>query len=143
MVYFFFKILGHQKVFSITNTIVSHSKMVWETKSHFQKNNVFPRKIEFWYFQPTCWWKAKSFSSLNRCLHSAQLNTRYRVIIWWLPILTEDLRSQLLTTHHRGFLEHWNSQKSLCNIWQHFSCPKIFSDLSGLSMCISKRKKWI
>ena len=22
---------------------------------------------------------------------------------------------------HRGFLEHWNSQKSLCNIWQRFS----------------------
>ena len=23
---------------------------------------------------------------------------------------------------HRGFLEHWNSQKSVCNIWQCFSC---------------------
>ena len=23
---------------------------------------------------------------------------------------------------HCGFLEHWNSQKSLCNIWQRFSC---------------------
>ena len=23
---------------------------------------------------------------------------------------------------HSGFLEHWNSQKSLCNIWQRFSC---------------------
>ena len=23
---------------------------------------------------------------------------------------------------HRGFLEHWNSQKSLCSIWQCFSC---------------------
>ena len=23
---------------------------------------------------------------------------------------------------HSGFLEHWNSQKSLCNIWQYFSC---------------------
>ena len=25
-------------------------------------------------------------------------------------------------TRHCGFLEHWNSQKSLCNIWQRFSC---------------------
>ena len=23
---------------------------------------------------------------------------------------------------HSGFLEHWNSQKSLCNIWKRFSC---------------------
>ena len=23
---------------------------------------------------------------------------------------------------HRGFLDHWNSQKSVCNIWQRFSC---------------------
>ena len=23
---------------------------------------------------------------------------------------------------HCGFLKHWNSQKSLCNIWQCFSC---------------------
>ena len=23
---------------------------------------------------------------------------------------------------HRGFLDHWNSQKSVSNIWQHFSC---------------------
>ena len=23
---------------------------------------------------------------------------------------------------HSGFLEHWHSQKSLCNIWQRFSC---------------------
>ena len=23
---------------------------------------------------------------------------------------------------HCVFLEHWNSQKSVCNIWQHFSC---------------------
>ena len=23
---------------------------------------------------------------------------------------------------HRGFLEHWNTQKSLCNVWQCFSC---------------------
>ena len=23
---------------------------------------------------------------------------------------------------HRRFLEHWNSQKNLCNIWQCFSC---------------------
>ena len=25
-------------------------------------------------------------------------------------------------TCHCGFLEHWNSQKSVCNIWQRFSC---------------------
>ena len=25
-------------------------------------------------------------------------------------------------TAHRGFLEHWNIQKSVCNIWQRFSC---------------------
>ena len=37
---------------------------------------------------------------------------------------------------HRGFLEHWNSQKSVCNIWQRFSClldegiPKIWKKLN-------------
>ena len=37
---------------------------------------------------------------------------------------------------HRGFLEHWNSQKSVCNIWQGFSClldegiPKIWKKLN-------------
>ena len=24
--------------------------------------------------------------------------------------------------YHRGFLEHWNCQKSVSNIWQRFSC---------------------
>ena len=28
----------------------------------------------------------------------------------------------MTNTDHSGFLEHWNSQKSLCNIWQRFSC---------------------
>ena len=38
---------------------------------------------------------------------------------------------------HRGFLEHWNSQKSVCNIWQRFSClldegvPKIWKKLNS------------
>ena len=38
---------------------------------------------------------------------------------------------------HSGFLEHWNSQKSLCNIWQRFSClldegiPKICKKLNS------------
>ena len=37
---------------------------------------------------------------------------------------------------HRGFLEHWNSQKSVSNIWQRFSClldegiPKIWKKLN-------------
>ena len=38
---------------------------------------------------------------------------------------------------HRGFLEHRNSQKSVCNIWQRFSClldegiPKIWKKLNS------------
>ena len=38
---------------------------------------------------------------------------------------------------HCGFLEHWNSQKSVCNIWQWFSCllderiPKIWKKLNS------------
>ena len=38
---------------------------------------------------------------------------------------------------HSGFLEHWNSQKSVCNIWQRFSClldeeiPKIWKKLNS------------
>ena len=38
---------------------------------------------------------------------------------------------------YRGFLEHWNSQKSVCNIWQRFSClldegiPKIWKKLNS------------
>ena len=38
---------------------------------------------------------------------------------------------------HRGFLEHWNSQKSVCNIWKCFSCllhegiPKIWKKLNS------------
>ena len=38
--------------------------------------------------------------------------------IQWLYIL----RDHSFKTSHSGFLEHWNSQKSLCNIWQYFSC---------------------
>ena len=39
--------------------------------------------------------------------------------------------------YYCGFLEHWNSQKSVCNIWQRFSClldegiPKIWKKLSS------------
>ena len=42
----------------------------------------------------------------------------------------------ILEILHCGFLEHWNSQKSVCNIWQHFSClldegiPKICKKLN-------------
>ena len=38
---------------------------------------------------------------------------------------------------HSGFLEHWNSKKSVCNIWQRFSClldegiPKICKKLNS------------
>ena len=38
---------------------------------------------------------------------------------------------------HRGFLEHWNSQKSVSNIWPHFLClldegiPKIWKKLNS------------
>ena len=44
----------------------------------------------------------------------------------------------ILLTYHSGFLEHWNSQKSVCNIWQHFSSlldegiPKIWKKLNSL-----------
>ena len=46
-------------------------------------------------------------------------------------------RSQCLIAKHRGFLEHWNSQKSVCNIWERFSCqldegiPKICKKLNS------------
>ena len=42
----------------------------------------------------------------------------------------------LLYILHCGFLEHWNSQKSVSNIWPHFSClldegiPKIWKKLN-------------
>ena len=32
------------------------------------------------------------------------------------------MRNCAIKLLHCGFLEHWNSQKSLCNIWQRFSC---------------------
>ena len=45
--------------------------------------------------------------------------------------------SNLIILLHSGFLEHWNSQKSVCNIWQRFSClldegiPKICKKLNS------------
>ena len=44
---------------------------------------------------------------------------------------------KLIQVGHRGFLEHWNSQKSVCNIWQCFSClldeeiPKMWKKLNS------------
>ena len=62
-----------------------------------------------------------------------------------------------MTSYKIHTLEHWNRQKILSGIWQYFPSlldegqmlsvdsqyyiPKIFSDLSGLFMCISKRMK--
>ena len=36
--------------------------------------------------------------------------------------LADHLSETTISYGHSGFLEHWNSQKSLCNIWQRFSC---------------------
>ena len=50
-------------------------------------------------------------------------------IIWQVRVLA--------FTAHRGFLEHGNGQKSVCNIWQHFLClldegiPKIWKKLNS------------
>ena len=49
---------------------------------------------------------------------------------------SEDIHISFLYIHS-GFLEHWNSQKSVCNIWQCFSClldegiPKICNKLNS------------
>ena len=47
------------------------------------------------------------------------------------------LSEPLGIAYHRGFLELWNSQKSVSNIWPHFSClldegiPKICKKLNS------------
>ena len=46
---------------------------------------------------------------------------------FWNPCLDFEFCDQICTffwsiTVHCEFLEHWNSQKSLSSIWQHFSC---------------------
>ena len=48
-------------------------------------------------------------------------------------------------THHHGFLDHWNSQKSISNVWQHFSglldegIPKIWKKLNSHDGFLSYR----
>ena len=49
----------------------------------------------------------------NDNFHNFHCNpqSRYPKIVW-----------NLVKQVHHWFLEHWNSRKSLCNIWQLFSC---------------------
>ena len=57
---------------------------------------------------------------------------------WQFEALCNIKKKLVLVIMHRGFLEHWNSQKSVCNIWQCFSClldegiPKIWKKLNSL-----------
>ena len=60
--------------------------------------------------------------------HSVMTREFNNDIVFWLKmgygILRINYRGSLgkFILYHSVFLEHWNSQKSLCNIWQHFSC---------------------
>ena len=38
------------------------------------------------------------------------------------PLLRKNRKTKRLESLHSGFVEHWNSQKSVSNIWQRFSC---------------------
>ena len=55
----------------------------------------------------------------------------------WNEYLTVYPWIWLKVPFHRGFLGHWNSQKSVCNVWQRFSClldegiPKICKKLNS------------
>ena len=83
--------------------------------------------VKIWIFC-SCIFKANTFLS--------------RILIWWLIIekkpnqLWLEIWIQVLVIH-RGFLEHWNSQKRVSNIWLHFSClldegiPKIWKKLNS------------
>ena len=53
------------------------------------------------------------------CLHWVSV-VRGGNYLNWLQIVAYNF--QIQKRIHSGFLEHWNSQKSLCNIWQRFSC---------------------
>ena len=75
-------------------------------------------------------WFLKSFENKN-----LNLDYFFTSLTGFLFLLF--VRINLIKYLHRGFLQHWNSQKSVSNIWPHFSCllneeiPKIWKKLNS------------
>ena len=66
--------------------------------------------------------------------YQTTMNIKF-IVLYFIVLFT--MYIYWISAIHSGFLEHWNSQKSLCNIWQRFSClldegiPKICKKLSS------------
>ena len=94
-------------------------------------------------------WVFSACSNLSRFARNGQNLKLSKVVHKSILSFLDDLWDILVDTHS-GFLEHWNSQKSLCYIWQRISWllnewikqTRIFGCLRHPYVCLWGMGRW-